>query len=206
MRVIFLDIDGVMNSQLFYEKRHKKRFFTLSFYYYWLKGKIKWIFNGFKHKGVSLKDYKTPKNHKTFKYRFNRLKEETDPQKWEWLIELCKETDSKICVSSVWKHHFDALDKWGDALTLLGFPPHTFIGITGARRTLRGTEIKEWMEVYNENTFSVYGGAGGIIDQYAIIDDDSDMLEEQMANFFHTDGYCGLTPNTCYRINRHFTL
>jgi len=41
--------------------------------------------------------------------------------------------------------------------------------------------------------------------KYAIIDDDSDMLLNQEQNFFQTDNYSGLTPNTCYKIKRFAT-
>lgn len=191
MRVIFLDIDGVMNSQLFYEKRHKKRWLKPITYYYLIKSKIKFIFNGFKYKSVSLANYKIPESHKKFDYLFKRLKQETESLKWKWLSDFCNENDYKICISSVWKNHFNNNDEWNKALMLLGFNSDIFVGITGSRRTNRGDEIKEWMEDKN-------------ITNYAIIDDDSDMLPEQMNSFFQTDGYCGLSPNILYRIKRHF--
>jgi len=194
MKVIFLDIDGVMNSQLFYEKRHKRRWFKPITYYYIIKSKIKYVFNGFKHKGVSLVNYKPSKKSKTFEYKFKRLQNETDPEKWEWLIELCENTGAKICISSVWKNHFRKSESWDKSLDLLGFPKNTYAGRTQDRRTLRGDEIKEWMENQDES-----------IENYAIIDDDSDMLPEQMDCFFHVDGYYGISPNTTYRIERHFS-
>lgn len=166
-------------------------------YWYLIKKTIRKIFR-IESKGVSLADYKTPKSHYTFDYQFNRLKEETCPQKWAWLSNWCNETDTKICISSVWKHHFGKEDyvstpeKWEDALQLLGFKPGTFVGITGARKTLRGLEIQEWLDKHTE-----------VID-YAILDDDSDMTEEQFAKFHHCDPWFGLTPNHLYRINRQF--
>ena len=45
---------------------------------------------------------------------------------------------------------------------------------------------------------------GKDIENYAILDDDSDMLPEQMSHFFLVDGWFGLTPNHLYRINRLF--
>lgn len=193
MKVIFLDIDGVMNSQLFYQRRYKRRWRKPITYYYLIKSKIKYILNGFKHKAVSLANYKPPKNHNTFEYKFKRVKEETDSLKWEWLVELCENTGAKICISSVWKNHYKKSEDWGKTLDMLGFPKDTYVGRTQDRRTLRGTEIKEWMENQTE-----------LIENYVIIDDDSDMLPEQMEHFFNTDGYCGLTPNVTYRIERFF--
>ncbi len=189
MKVIFLDIDGVMNSQLFYERRYKRRWFEPITYWYIIKSKIKYVLNGFKHKGISLADYKIPESHNTFEYKFGRLKSETDPLKWKWLIELCENTNAKICISSVWKNHFNKSSDWGKALELFGFSDDVFVGIT-ARRTERGQEIKEWIDLND-------------VEKYAIIDDDSDMLPEQMSSFFVTDGYCGLSPNVIYRVERH---
>jgi hypothetical protein len=134
-----------MNSQLFYEKRHKKRWLRPITYWYFLKSKVKYILNGFKYKSISFANYKPSKNHRKFEYLFNRLKEETEPLKWKWLSELCNKEDYKICISSVWKKHFKNNEEWNKALILLGFNSDVFVGITGNRRTERGTEIKEWL-------------------------------------------------------------
>ena len=187
MNVIFLDIDGVLNSHIFYEKRYKKRWAKRL--YYITKSKIKFIFNGFKHNYNY--NYKINPKHYEFNYTFKRLVEETDQEKWQWLSEFCNEHDYKICISSVWKNHFKQISQWNDALIKLGFNDNIFVGITGERRTLRGTEIQEWID-------------NNDVTNYTIIDDDSDMLKEQMKHFFHVDGYFGLTPNTLYRINRFF--
>ena len=199
MKVIFLDIDGVMNSNIFYEKRYKKRWFKLSTYAWKIKRYFKYVFNGFKHKPnlLNLSNY-TPPN--TFEYMFKRLKKETDKEKWVWLSEFCNEHDYKICISSVWKRHFHNdcetnLEWWNKALIELGFKDGIFIGITGDRRTLRGQEIKEFIDSFQND-----------IEMYAILDDDSDMLPEQLhTNYFQVDGYFGLSPNHLYRINRYFT-
>ena len=190
--VIFLDIDGVMNSTIFYENRYKKRWLKWKTYRYYLK-KLLMI----KPKSISLLDYKAPKRVYEFDYQYRRLVEETDKLKWKWLSEFCNNHNVKICISSVWKNHFADEDhvlpeRWRKALLLLGFNPDIFIGITGARRTLRGQEIKEWLNQRND-----------IID-YAILDDDSDMLTSQMNRFHHSDTYYGLSPNHLYRISRQF--
>ena len=207
MNVIFLDIDGVMNSNYFYYLRH--RTVKNKIKHYWnmtIKSYIRWIFTGSRY--YTSDNYKPNPNRYTFDYTFNRLKSETDPVKWEWLIEFCNRTNTKICISSCWKHHFHSdrntnNEWWNLALTKLGFNHDTFIGITGNRQTLRGDEIKDfikWNNDFNSNNSWWLGN----IDNYAIIDDDSDMLPEQMESFFHVDGYYGMSPNTLYRIGRHF--
>jgi hypothetical protein len=197
MKVIFLDIDGVMNSSVFYERRYKRRWLQPITYWYKFKTYFKYIFNGFKHKGISTCDYKSPKNYDKFSYKFNRLKKETDPQKWEWLSETCNDGDYKICISSVWKNHFKNINDWRDALVKLGFKDDIFVGITGKMKELRGEEIKEWIGIAEDSYKET-------IENYIILDDDSDMLPEQLNNFFHIDGYYGMSPNTTYKIDRHF--
>lgn len=190
MKVIFLDIDGVMNSNVFYHKRSKRFSYRCRRYYYWIISWFRLLFTGSRYKTYSLANYKSNPKHFEFDYTFKRLVEETDSEKWKWLGECCNTYNFKICISSVWKHHFKDENDWEVALLHLGFIPFTFVGITGDRRTDRGQEIKEWIDKHD-------------VEKYAIIDDDRDMLPEQMDSFFHVDGYYGLTPNIIYRVTRH---
>jgi len=203
MNVIFLDIDGVMNSEIFYRKRHT----TLKRRLYIRKNRfIAWFRKNILGKSsiISLRklmDAPVNPKRETFKYQFDRLKRETCSEKWVLLSEFCNENDIKICISSVWKTHFMLSDentdcvldvRWEQALVKLGFNPNTYVGITGKRKTLRGEEIQEWLNNHPE------------VDNYAILDDDSDMLPEQMNNFYKCDGWYGLSPNHLYKIKRKF--
>jgi hypothetical protein len=196
MNVIFLDIDGVMNSHVFYERRHKRRLRSWNHIKYVIKKPLLKI--GLIQPTTS-DNYKPDKNRFTFEYQFKRLQEETCNEKWQWLSEWCNSTDTKICVSSTWKHHFGTRDYkstpnlWEDAFQLLGFKPGTYVGITGDRKSIRGEEIKEWLDTNPQ------------VENYAILDDDSDMLIEQFSRFHHCDYWFGMSPNHLYRIERQFS-
>ena len=190
MKVIFLDIDGVMNSECFYRERYKKRWFKYNTYKFYIKSKLSYIFNWFKKKYSN--EYIHKPIYDTFNYKFDFLKNKTDPTKWKWLSELCNEYDYKICISSSWRSKFIYESHWNDALMRLGFNDSIFIGITGNRKNSRGLEIQEFLDSHSN------------IEDYVIIDDDSDMLPEQKENFFHVDGYYGISPNTIYKIHIKF--
>ncbi|MDC7248564.1 MAG: HAD domain-containing protein [Sphaerochaetaceae bacterium] len=59
----------------------------------------------------------------------------------------------------------------------------------------RGCEIKAWLEMNK----SILGEKMSKV-RYVILDDDSDMLYWQRENFFWVDPYCGLTPNIAYKV------
>jgi hypothetical protein len=195
MNIIFLDIDGVMNSEVFYRERHKRRQLNPLNHLWKIKRFLKKLFK-IKPNGVSFANYKPPKDYHTFDYQFNRLKEETCPTKWKWLSQFCNETNTKICISSVWRNHFGTedevkIDWWNDALIKLGFNSDIFIGITMNDGSCRGEEIQDFLDKHPHS-------------DYAILDDDSDMLEHQFDKFHHCDPYFGMSPNHLYRIQRQF--
>jgi hypothetical protein len=147
-----------------------------------------------KPKKQSLTDFQ--KKYHTFDYQFDRLKQETCPNKWKWLSQFCNETNTKICISSVWRNHFGTenetkIEWWNDALIKLGFNPDIFIGITKNGGNCRGEEIQDFLDKHPHS-------------DYAILDDDSDMLEHQFDKFHHCDRYFGMSPNHLYRIQRQF--
>ena len=167
--IIFLDIDGVFNCQLFYKER-KARY---------------------------LKDGR-PKSDSMLEHNKNQFCTE----RISWFNDLVEEIDATVVVSSTWRNYgVDGLqeifDSVGGTFKVHDVTPY------GCRDCCRGNEIKRWIhdnitkEEYGINYYDFY--------KYAIIDDDSDMLLNQANNFFQTDNYSGLTPNTCYKIKRFAT-
>jgi len=166
MNIIFLDIDGVLNCELFFRDRLAK----------------------------DEKLDATPRTREQYEA------EQICPDRIQLLNGLCERTNAKVVVSSTWRlgrtiPELQAIfDRCGGTFTV--------IGTTGRERcSTRGWEIKEWIQ---RNSKDVMGIDSHKFYTYVIIDDDSDMLLNQARHFFHTDAYAGLTPNTCYRIERFF--
>lgn len=154
MKIIFLDIDGVLNCQVFYDKR-----------------------------GESKTIIEHPDN-------------QICKDRVSWLNELCGDTGAKVVISSSWRH--SGLSYCKEVLQRNG-ATFDIIDITPDLRSdgcVRGNEIKAWIDKNIESPYDYR--------EYVIIDDDSDMLLWQKDNFFKTDTYSGLTPNTCYKIKRFF--
>lgn len=174
MNIIFLDIDGVLNSQVFFEK-------TL----------------------LTSKNPKTELKNQVRKGIIERLefyRKQICPERMAWLNKLCEETDSVIVVSSTWRKN-KTIEELQEILNYAG-AKFKVVGLTPVCACrMRGCEIRSWLD-QNGRDYLPY--------DYVIIDDDSDMLLWQQGHFFQTDGYSGLTPNTCYRIkkyfNKHLTL
>lgn len=89
---------------------------------------------------------------------------------------LCKEVDCSIVLSSSWRIIHQVIEV-ANGLDLPIFDR------TPSSSGPRGAEIKEWLVLHPEVT------------TYAIVDDDSDMMDEQAANFVRTNTNEGLTLN-----------
>lgn len=133
MRVLFLDIDGVLNS-------------TASCI----------AFNGYPH------DF-TPSGLNKFDHVAIAL-----------IRKLCKVGNVKVVLSSTWRLEFTP-EQTSDGL---GIP---CIDRTKSLPGTRGVEINEWLSRHPE------------VEVYAIVDDNSDMLPEQMERFVQTHMDDGLT-------------
>ncbi len=87
---------------------------------------------------------------------------------------LCRLADVKVVLSSTWRLSFTVVE----VSEALGLP---VIDRTKSLAGNRGTEIQEWLDRHPE------------VEQYAILDDNSDMLDSQANNFVQTSGDDGLT-------------
>ena len=87
---------------------------------------------------------------------------------------IVRASGAKVVLSSTWRKHNDWLG-YGPALDL------PIIDRTPSLCGNRGTEIAHWLAERAE------------VECYAIIDDDSDMLKEQLPYFVHTNGFDGFS-------------
>ena len=119
-----------------------------------------------------------------------------DMNKIKIINEICDKTDAKIVVTSSWRIGYSGgisafheylkqyfiknqyLDHFKDIFDKF---INNIIGMTMSGGADRGNEIKFYM---NEHTD---------IENYVILDDDSDMCDYQLFNFIQTDTYEGIT-------------
>jgi hypothetical protein len=184
LNIIFLDVDGVLNCELFYAERYKNftKYDGIPLY----KTVKKYLRKLVKSKEISKLDYY---NH------------EMCPDRMKLFNELCNETNSVVVLSASMRaqYNIEELQK------IFNYCGATFkiIGKTGhCECRTRGCEIHQWLK---DNCKEFFGIEYFDFYRYAIIDDDSDMLLTQQYNFFQTDNYSGLTPTICYKIKRFLT-
>jgi len=182
--LLFLDLDGVINCQTFYEERYKNltKYDGVPFY----KTVKKYLRKLIKTKQITKMDY----------YRG-----EMCPMRMGWLNELCAELNLGVVLSASMRAQY-SVDELQTIFNECG-ATFTIIDKTGhCESRIRGVEINDWLHENVEKWFDVkyYD-----FYKFVIIDDDSDMLLNQQYNFFQTDNYSGLTPSTCYRIKRFLT-
>lgn len=94
------------------------------------------------------------------------------------------DTDCEIVLSSSWRHAPEGVKEVKSHFKLYGMTPSSLKGI-------RGNEIQVWLDSHPEVT------------RYAIVDDDSDMLESQLPNFFKTHFEFGITEEIAKAITEH---
>lgn len=180
--IIFLDVDGVLNHELFFKARYEKlkRQNNIPMFRVVKKHLRKLV----KSKEIGTLDY----------YR-----RQFDPERIAWLNGLCEETNSAVVLSASMRGRWTPLQL--NKIFRHAGATFTIISKTGhSESRIRGVEIHEWLK---ENCMYWFGVNYYDFYRYVIIDDDSDMLLWQQDHFFHTDNYAGLTPNICYKIKRY---
>lgn len=100
---------------------------------------------------------------------------------------ICEATGAQIVLSSSWRLAEESRAEVNKHI----YPK--FIDVTPYKHGLesRGSEIKAWLK-----------DRPGVA-RYAILDDNSDMLKEQMPNFFKTEWDTGLTEEIAKRVIEH---
>ncbi len=114
---------------------------------------------------------------------------ELDTNKQKLIKEICEKTDSKIVISSSWRRYdlkstYDGMEKWHPDFPYI-LKEYT-IDVTTRRCPygyMRGYEIKYYLEQHPDVT------------NYLILDDDTDMLDEQKEHFIKTDTYNGISED-----------
>lgn len=152
MKVLFLDIDGVLNSIK------------------WCKSRVR---------------YPAPRTRE----QYNEM--EFDPEAVKLLKRIIKETGCKVVLSSVWRLNQEnrvAVRKY--AVPFIDCTPHIPRPSSSSwEYRERGREVLAWIM------------ANEVVDNYAILDDDSDFFDWQP--LFQTKNKTGLTVTTANKVIRH---
>ncbi len=97
------------------------------------------------------------------------------------------DTGCEVVLSSSWRHHPESVEHIEKRIVkLLDKTPVDDHGI-------RGKEIDLWLFHHPE------------VEKYAILDDDSDMLDHQLPNFFQTKFETGITEEIMNKVIEHLT-
>lgn len=169
--IIFLDFDGVLNCEIFYQKQH---------------------FEGYKDAKKELKKLVKSKKIERLEY----YKSQICPERIVWLNNLCTEMKAKVVISASMRSG-KSIEDLQEIFTFCG-GTFEIISKTEKLGYERGVEISKWLK--DNISIDTHGVYFGDFKKYVIIDDDSDMLISQQNHFFQTDNYSGLTPTICYKI------
>ena len=169
MKVLFLDIDGVLNSENWFAYR-----------IYCVKNNMVNILMNF----VDTDD-------RNIKHKLTML----DDRAIANLNRIVEETGCKVVLSSSWRSSIESENIFTQNLLKLKGFKYEFYDVTPRLwfsdfSIRRGEEIKFWLDKESEKHE---------IESFVILDDDSDMLPEQMNNFIHVDGQVGLTDKDVFR-------
>ena len=168
MKVLFLDIDGVLNSEN------------------WFGYRLYCIKNNMFNEVINFVNT----NDECIKHKLSMI----DDRAIANLNRIVEETGCKVVLSSSWRSCIEAENTLTEyLLKLKGFKyelydvtPRLWFNDFSIRR---GEEIKLWLDKESEKNE---------IESFVILDDDSDMLPEQMNNFIYVDGQVGLTDRDVF--------
>ena len=128
------------------------------------------------------------------------LQRDFDPVAVRMLFRLVMTTQSNLVISSVWRMDPDYQTTIWGCMRAAGWPVAFYpwlehghretpiIDRTDTKGPMRGNEIDRWLDAHPE------------VEEYLIIDDDNDMLENQQDQFIHTDHRVGLGFDNWMRI------
>ena len=128
-------------------------------------------------------------------------KSQISSKRIKWFNDLCKEINAIVVISASMRTGY-SVEELQEIFNYFG-GTFEIIGKTEYLGYERGIEISKWLK--DNIKKEIHGVYYYDFHKYVIIDDDSDMLLKQKFNFFQTDNYSGLTPNTCYKIKRFIT-
>ena len=162
MKVLFLDIDGVLNSDN------------------WFGYRLYCIKNNMFNEMMNFVNT----NDERIKHKLSMI----DDRAIANLNRIIEETDCKVVLSSSWRSCVEAENALTEYLLKLKGFKYEFYDVTPRLwfndfSIRRGEEIKLWLDKESEKNE---------IESFVILDDDSDMLPEQMNNFIQIDGQVGL--------------
>lgn len=109
-----------------------------------------------------------------------------DPYLAFYVGKIILDTGCKVVLSSSWRlSERDVKEVEERVYKIHSKTPPPWEGST------RGMEIQAWLDKHPE------------VEKYAILDDDPDMLDSQLPNFFKTSFSTGLTEETMYKVINH---
>lgn len=182
MNVIFLDMDGVVNSEALVEQ--------------WIKNKFTELEN---NGNCYLGDELRLAVRKAFIEEFCNSEELVFPELAAKITRIVKETGAKIVWSSTWRllERYQSIEAAKEMFNRRGLPGDALIGYTpqigrSYENNCRGTEINYWI---NNN---IYGN----IEKVAVIDDryDAGWNLPDCAYFFQTNVYIGITDKITQKV------
>lgn len=110
------------------------------------------------------------------------LMQHLDPIAVKLVERLCRKAGAEIVISSTWRQHHNEISMMAILMNAgMSKPPFHDDWSTPRRLSsgARGYEIKEWLDRHP------------LTPSYVILDDDSDMLDEQTKHFVQTDSNDG---------------